>query len=207
MNKTVFTAVVLFIVLGVLIYMKENKEVSYEPLKKDGVILAFGDSLTYGFGAHEGFSYPAILEKKSGYRVINAGVPGEESGEGLMRLPHLLKQRPALVILCHGGNDILRKRSKEQLKSNLTQMVSLIKQSGANVLLVGVPDFHMLGFRTLGLYKEVAHESGVIYEGEVLSRIEQDRTLKSDYVHPNEKGYEMMADAFLEILRKRKLID
>lgn len=207
MNRTTLVAILAFIVLGTLIYFKESKDVPYEPLKHDAVILAFGDSLTYGFGAPIDYSYPALFEKKTGYHVINAGIPGEESSEGLKRLKGLLKQRPALVILCHGGNDILRKRSLIQLKSNLIQMVNLIKQSGAKVLLVGVPDFHTLGFHTLGLYKEVAKETGVMYEGKVLSRIEVHRELKSDYVHPNEKGYEMMADAFIEVLKDKKIID
>ncbi|WP_345979869.1 arylesterase [Sulfurimonas sp. HSL3-2] len=201
MNKTTLGALLLFLVFGVLTYIKESRGVPNEPLKKDRVILAFGDSLTYGYGAPIDYSYPAEFEKKTGYHIINAGIPGEESAEGLKRLPQFLKQRPALVILCHGGNDILRKRSHEQLKNNLIKMVNLIKRSGAKVLLVGVPDFHVLGFKTLGLYKEVAKETGVMYEGKILSQIELHRELKSDYVHPNEKGYEMMADAFIEVLQ------
>ncbi|WP_345992826.1 arylesterase [Sulfurimonas sp. HSL-1716] len=188
--------------------MKESRNhLTYPPLKNNAVVLAFGDSLTYGFGAPIDFSYPAVLEKKTGLHVINAGIPGEESREGLMRLKGLLKKKPDLVILCHGGNDILRKRSLAELKSNLLQMIKLIKQSGAVVMLVGVPDFHMLGFRTLPLYKEVAKETGVIYEDKILTRIELHREFKSDYVHPNEKGYAMMADAFIEVLKENKLID
>ncbi|MBU0631262.1 arylesterase [bacterium] len=207
MNKTTLVAMLLFLVLGITTYMKESKkDLSYAPLANGAVVLAFGDSLTYGKGAPIDYSYPAIFEKKTGLYVINAGIPGEDSSTGLKRLPELLKQKPALVILCHGGNDILRRQSLIQLKSNLTQMVKLIKQSGAQVLLVGVPDFHTLGFHTLGLYKEVAKENKILYEGKVLSHIEVNRALKSDYVHPNEKGYEMMADTFIEILQDNKII-
>lgn len=168
--------------------------------KEIKVILAFGDSLTKGFGVESEFSYPSQLQKKSGIRVINAGVNGEPSGAGLLRLEELLKEKPDVVILCHGANDILRNLSAVKLKENLLSMIKLIKQSGAEVLLVGVPGFR-LDLKTHPLYKEVAKESGVMYEDKILTKIERDRTLKSDQVHPNEKGYEMMADTFRKMLR------
>ncbi len=165
-------------------------------LGKDTVVLAFGDSITYGYGVKQSASYPAILAKKTGLHVINAGVSGEVSSEALLRLPELLKTKPDIVILCHGGNDILRKLSRENLKNNLLSMINIIKQSGAEVLLVGVPDFGLFGLKTAVLYTEIADETGVIYEKDILSVVESDRRFKSDHIHPNEKGYEMMADAF-----------
>jgi acyl-CoA thioesterase I len=176
------------------------------PLDKDSVVLAFGDSLTHGFGASGSTSYPAYLQQKSGLKVINAGINGEVSEEGLLRLPTYLQQKPDLVILCHGGNDILQKLPHEDLKKNLTQMVRLIKDSGAEVILVAVPDFHIFGFGTLSLYDEVADEEGILLEDDVLTHIELNRALKSDYVHPNAKGYEKMADAFMKILKDYRFI-
>ncbi|WP_294966331.1 GDSL-type esterase/lipase family protein [Sulfurimonas sp.] len=169
-------------------------------LDKDSVVLAFGDSLTHGFGATQDTSYPAYLQEKSGLRVINAGINGETSAEGLLRLPFLFKEKPDVVILCHGGNDILQKLSHEDLKNNLESMVRLIKESGAQVILVSVPDFNVFGFRALPLYEEIADAQDIFLEDEVLTHIELNRSLKSDYVHPNAKGYEMMADTFLKLL-------
>ena len=98
------------------------------PLDKDAIILAFGDSLTYGTGAKPDQSYPAQLEGLIKRKIINAGVPGEISSKGLLRLPHLLEShQPDLVILCHGANDILRKMNLEITKSNKT-FFNLYKQ-------------------------------------------------------------------------------
>ena len=207
MSKTVLMAIVIVLALIFTILIKESKEeLPYKTLENDSTILAFGDSLTYGFGASIDSSYPSVMQNKTGIRIINAGVNGELSYEGLKRLPKLLLHKPDLVILCHGGNDIIQNLSNEQLKINLLEMIRLIKNSGSQILLVGVPDFNIVGFNTLSVYKEVAHESGVMYEDEVLKYIELHRALKSDYIHPNEKGYEMMADTFIKLLKKYKVI-
>ncbi|MDO9267202.1 MAG: GDSL-type esterase/lipase family protein, partial [Sulfurimonas sp.] len=142
MNKVKLIAALAVIVLIFLVATRESKSnLSYIELKRDATILAFGDSITYGYGVMQKDSYPSQLQKKTGLRVINAGISGEESLEGLQRLSTLLVNKPDLVILCHGGNDILRKRSDEKLKTNLIEMINLIKKSGAKVLLVGVPNF------------------------------------------------------------------
>ncbi|MFT7004644.1 MAG: acyl-CoA thioesterase-1 [Sulfurimonas sp.] len=207
MNKITLAAILLFSTLAIIIYMKESTEdLSKNTLKKEAVILAFGDSLTYGYGVSKSFSYPARLELKTGLKVINAGVSGEVSSEGLVRLSEMLEQKPDLVILCHGANDIMRKLSLEELKSNLIKMIRLIKASGAKVILVAAPDFKIFGFATFGLYNEVADEEDVILENNILTHIELDRTLKSDYVHPNEKGYDLMAETFLDILKNNQFL-
>ena len=200
MNKLLFIAI--FISIIFLVVMKNKGSVEEDIVLKEGsVILAFGDSLTNGFGAGYESSYPKYIERKIGLKVINAGIDGEFSSEGLSRLPELLEHKPDLVILCHGGNDILNKLSAKELKENLLAMVTLIKNSGAKVLLVGVPNFSLFSFDTHEIYSEVADESDILLEDEVLTKIELDRSLKSDYVHPNEKGYEMMADTFIEVLK------
>ncbi len=170
------------------------------PLPKDAVVLAFGDSLTRGTGARDEESYPAVLARLIGRRVINAGIPGEESGEGLRRLPALLaRYEPDLVIVCHGGNDILRRRDPEVTKANLRRMLALVRESGAQAVLVGVPAPGLF-LSAAPFYEALAAETGVPFEGEALAEILDDNRLKSDAVHPNGTGYRRLAEALAKRL-------
>ena len=90
------------------------------PLGRSAVVLAFGDSLTRGTGAGDNEGYPERLTALIGREVINEGVPGELSRAGLARLPGVLDRvQPALIILCHAGNDMLRKRSLETARQRM----------------------------------------------------------------------------------------
>lgn len=206
MNSTRLTALFITFLLLLFFLFRPEKPVDTQRLENDAVVLAFGDSLTYGYGAVEQ-SYPKQLQTLIGRKVINAGISGEVSTSGLKRLPKLLEAyRPALVILCHGGNDILRRSSKEKLRSNLNAMIRLCIESGAQVLLVGVPGFGLLGLETVPLYEEIAKEQGVLYEGGILEKIENDPALKSDQIHPNRLGYRQMAEAFAGVLNDSGLL-
>jgi acyl-CoA thioesterase-1 len=109
-------------------------------LANHAVILAYGDSLTYGTGAKPTESYPAILEQMVGRQVVSSGVPGEVTAEGLSRLQGVLeREKPALLIICHGGNDLLRHMDQKQAADNIRTMVRFAKKRGAAVVLVAVP--------------------------------------------------------------------
>jgi acyl-CoA thioesterase-1 len=124
----------------VLLLADCGKEVALPSLPPDAVILAFGDSLTEGTGAGSEENYPAVLEALTGRRVVNAGKRGEESDAGLARLPGVMARvKPDLVILEHGGNDILRGRDLKRTEENLKQMVLLVQGEGASVVLLGIP--------------------------------------------------------------------
>jgi acyl-CoA thioesterase I len=107
------------------------------------VIVAFGDSLTAGFGADPGDSYPDYLEKElnaKGYRyqVINAGISGNTTKDGVDRLEDALRLKPALVIVAFGGNDGLRGLPITSTRENLELIVSTVLNSGAKVVLGGI---------------------------------------------------------------------
>src|SRR5690606_9459603 len=169
-------------------------------LAEDAVILAFGDSLTRGTGAGAGEDYPSVLAALSGRRVINAGVPGEVSRDGLRRLPALLeKHEPALLLLCHGGNDLLQRLDPEETAANLERMVRMAGERGIAVLLVGVPEPGLL-LSDADYYEAVAEATGAVYAGDVIARVLGDASLKSDPVHPNGAGYRQVAEALHDVL-------
>jgi lysophospholipase L1-like esterase len=172
------------------------------PLPADAVLLAFGDSLTYGTGANEEESYPAQLSRVTGRRVVREGVPGEVSEAGLARLPAVLDEhRPRLLLLCHGGNDFLHRLPREKAADNVRAMIRLAKARGIDVLLIGTPE---PGFTVTpaAFYADIAKEFRIPYEGDVLGKILKDGGLKADQVHPNAKGYLLMAERVAELLRK-----
>jgi len=172
------------------------------PLAADAVVLAFGDSLTYGTGASAAESYPAQLERLIGRTVVNAGVPGEASTQALARLPHALDEhRPQLLVLCTGGNDFLRNLGKAQAAANVQTMVAVAKQRGIDVLLVGTPE-KGLTVTPPAFYAEIAAQSRIPYEDGVIGEILRNSELKSDTVHPNARGYRLIAERVAALLRK-----
>ena len=179
-----------------------GQKLKLPPLAPDAVLLAFGDSLTYGTGANEDESYPAQLARLTGRRVVREGVPGEVSAAGLARLAAMLDEhRPRLLLLCHGGNDFLRRMPKEQAAENVRAMIRLAKSRGVEVVLIGTPE---PGFTVVppAFYGEIAKEFRIPYESDVLGKILRDGALKADQVHPNAKGYLLMAERVAELLRK-----
>ena len=171
-------------------------------LPGDAVILAFGNSLTRGTGAAEEESYPAVLETLIGRRVVNAGVPGETTGEGLRRLPGVLEEvAPDLVILCEGGNDFLRGVPIETVKANLSAMIELVARSGAQAVLVAVPR-PGLWARPPPLYRDLAGTFRIPLEEDVLRHVLTAPRLKSDPIHPNAAGYREIARALAGLLRR-----
>ena len=168
----------------------------------DEVIVAFGDSLTYGTGASESESYPAILAQLIERKVVRAGVPGEITEQGLARLPEVIEEhRPVLMIVCLGGNDMLRKVADAQIRANLSEIIRTIKGQGISVMLVGVPK-PALVTSAAAFYAEVAQEFDIPYEGAIVTDVLYQRELKSDPIHPNAKGYRMMAEAIAKLLKK-----
>lgn len=184
----------------------DGKTPTVAPLGGQATVLAFGDSLTFGTGAEAGASYPARLEALIGRRVVNAGVPGELSGQGMSRLPTLLdRHRPDLLVLCHGGNDLLRRTGEEKTAANIRAMVEMARERGIDVVLVGVPRPGLV-LEAPGFYEEIAGEFLAPYEGEILSAILAERSLKSDRFHPNAEGYRKLAQAIAALLKKARAL-
>lgn len=166
------------------------------------VIVAFGDSLTFGTGAAEAESYPAVLASLVGRPVVRSGVPGEVTAQGLARLPEVIEEhQPRLMIVCLGGNDMLRKVGEAEIRSNLKTIIRTIKERGIAVVLIGVPKPALLT-GAAEFYAEIAKEFGIPYEGKVVTSILYSPDMKADPIHPNAKGYRRMAEAVAGLLRK-----
>lgn len=173
-----------------------------EHLPTDAVVLAFGDSLTFGTGASEDESYPAQLERMIGRRVVRAGVPGEVTAQALARLPEALDEHaPRLLLLCIGGNDFLRRLGNEQAERNVRAMVKLARTRGIGVLLIGTPE---PGFSVSppAFYAGIAAEYRVPYEGAIIGEVLKDRSLKADPIHPNARGYKLIAERLADTLKQ-----
>jgi lysophospholipase L1-like esterase len=173
-----------------------------ERLPADAVLLAFGDSLTFGTGAADEESYPAQLERLIGRRVVRAGVPGEVTAQALERLPGVLDEHaPRLLLLCIGGNDFLRRLGNQQAERNVREMVKLARSRGVAVLLIGTPE---PGFTVSppAFYAGIADEFRVPYESSIIGEVLKDRALKADPIHPNARGYRMIAERLAEHLKQ-----
>ncbi|MDH3791375.1 MAG: GDSL-type esterase/lipase family protein, partial [Rhodospirillales bacterium] len=132
-----------------------------------------------------------------------AGVPGEVSARGLQRLAGALEQyRPDLLILCHGGNDILRLKDDRKTAANIRAMVELARGQGVEVVLIGVPKPGLFLSDGAGFYERIAEALDVPYAGEILAEILGSPSLKSDTIHPNAAGYRKLAEAVAALLRK-----
>lgn len=171
-------------------------------LSPHDVILAFGDSLTHGTGASEETAYPAVLATLSGHTVINAGVPGDTTATGLQRLPAVLAEyKPRLVLLCLGGNDMLRKLPEATTENTLRLLVQTIRSSGAEVVLIGVPEPKLFG-GTPEFYTRIARDMKLPLEDEVFNEVLKDNRLKADPIHANAAGYRVVAERLDAFLRK-----
>ena len=175
-------------------------------LRPNDIILAFGDSLTLGVGTEPELSYPAQLERLTGRRVINAGVSGEISRDGAKRLPVLLdRDKPQLVIICHGGNDILRHLDRQALRDNLRSMVEAARKRAVDVVMIAVPQTNLL-INDAALYYELAEELKIPLLEKTLGKLLADPQYKSDAVHLNAQGYRKLAEAVADLLANNGII-
>jgi lysophospholipase L1-like esterase len=202
MNKQLRQLFIALLASVVLLVACSSAVPQLQRLSTDAIILAFGDSLTYGYGVAPEDSYPTILAKLTQRKVVNAGLSGEISEHGLERLHDELETvNPDLVILCHAGNDLLRRMDVQQAKANLQAMINLIKQSGAQVVLVAVPKPSAL-LSPASFYQQLATDNQLPLVDGALSTILRDNSLKSDSVHPNAAGYHYLAEQIFALLQQ-----
>ena len=201
-----FIKLAIIAVLGILVfnYFNTDDTNNYDGtlvLPLNTKILAFGDSITYGSNVDSDKNYPYVLSNLLQSQVINAGVNGELTKAGLERLPKLLKKdKPQILILCEGGNDLLRSKKMSDIKENLSKMIELAQKQKIFVVLVGVPYLEYLTYQTADIYNELATQYNIPIEDKALEQILNDKSLKTDEVHPNAKGYEILSNALANLI-------
>lgn len=184
----------------------------YAAVPPGAAVLAFGDSVTYGTGAPDGADYPARLSVLSGWRIHNAGVPGDTADRARERIAEELQEhRPALVILEIGGNDFLRRRAMSAVKEDIRAMIRAVRAAKAQPVLVAVPAPDVMGAALGGLddapiYAELAEEEGVPLVEEVLADVLSEPALRADSIHPNAAGYRKLAEGIADALGRDGLL-
>lgn len=169
-------------------------------------VLALGDSLTYGYGASPAESYPAQLQKLTGWDIINGGISGDTSAQALSRLPALLQRQPKLVIIGIGGNDFLRKLPEAETRNNIAETIESVQKENIPAVLVGVP--HLSVGALFGhlsdhpLYQELAKQYKIPFFEGAWSEILSDEKLKSDQIHANAAGYKVFAEKLEKFLQE-----
>ncbi len=202
-NESYMKYIIPIIITIILLFSFTKKDITIQPLAPQATILAFGDSLTFGYNVKQEKNYPTLLSHLSGYKVVNAGIPAETSADGLKRLPKLLEDNSIkLIILFFGGNDIIQNVSMKNLKTNLKTMIGMAKEKKIDVLLISVPNLNLFGLSPLELYEDIANEEHIPLLRGMLAEILENPSLKSDQIHPNALGYKIMGEKIYEKLKE-----
>jgi acyl-CoA thioesterase-1 len=181
-----------------------------QPADERPVIAAFGDSLSAGFGAEPGKSFPDFVQKlidQEGYRyrIFNAGVSGDTTSDGVERMPEVLALSPTIVILEFGGNDGLRGLPVTTTKANLAQMIEGLQKSGAKVLLAGMTLPRNYGPDYIASFDKVYVELAAQYK---IARIPflldgvggVPKLMQQDSIHPTAQGNAIVAKTVFRYL-------
>jgi acyl-CoA thioesterase-1 len=204
MKYVLIIVLVILSSVGVFFYNKDtrssaiNKQV--QETGKSFKIVAFGDSLTAGYGVKLEESYPAILEKilqknNPNIEIINMGVSGETTTGGLARVDFVISQKPDLVLLGLGANDMLRSTSPDVAKANLEKMILAFKEKNIPVVLLGMEAQITSGFaykkKFDAMYADLAKKHDVVIVPYFLKNVVLVKDLNiADGIHPNREGYE-----------------
>lgn len=163
-------------------------------------VIVFGDSLVEGVGASPGHDVVSVLSERLGVPIVNAGRRGDTAPAALARLDQdVLARNPRVVIVLLGGNDFLRRVPRETTFGALATIVARIRERGAAVVIVGV-SLGLITDQYSDDYEALARQTGSALVPDVLGGILGHGDLMSDQVHPNDRGYAMVADRIEPVL-------
>ncbi len=160
--------------------------------KLEKTIVCFGDSLTHGTGASNGETYPYFLQKFTNLTVVNAGVHGDTSQQGLDRIDEIFQFKPFMVLIEFGANDFFKKIPTAVTKKNIESIVDKIQASGATAVILCTEDNQLPELRRILV--EISNDKNAPIVSGILNEIWTDRTLFADDLHPNSAGYKIVAE-------------
>lgn len=202
MNKNVWYGVGAIIVLVILFFVLSGGDSVKNYPSKGMDIVAFGDSLVQGVGASsEQTNLVSLLSKKIGKPIVNLGVSGDTTRDGLARLSQLDRYKPKIVILLLGGNDYLKKVPEDETFSNLEKIIENIQSRGSIVLLLGIRG-GLLTDRFDGRFEDLAEKTDSAFVSNVLSGLLTRDEYMADSIHPNDLGYQKITDRVYPVLNK-----
>jgi len=206
-NKKNFL-VVLVLVLGITACATTGDSASGSTSGKE-TIVCLGDSITAGYGAtvvgkdDKSKSWPAFLQNKVNIPVINAGVSGDTTAQGLARVKRdVLSKNPRIVIIGLGGNDLFQRIPLVTTKNNLQKIIDMVNDGNRKIYLVdSFPDVNEYNEQYHIMYNTLASSNNIELIVDEFDGVNGIRNYMSDELHPNAKGYEIMAENFFNVLK------
>ncbi len=197
----------LLIIISLLMQVAAcGRDAYFKAMPAHARVVILGDSLTYGTGANAGEDYPSILASKTGWHIVNAGVPGNTSANGLEHLPAILAEdKIDLLIVELGGNDFIHQLPVNDTAQNLKAILAQAKARKIPSLLLAIPEFSPFG-AAIGhlsdhpIYQKIAEETATPLVEDVFAEVLGNNALKSDPIHPNAEGYRAVADKLQQAL-------
>lgn len=163
-------------------------------------IVAFGDSLTAGYGVSAEQSYPALLQEMARRPVINLGVSGDTARMGADRKEEISRYNPFMVLIQFGGNDAMRGRPLSETRAATEEIVDFVQSLGAIAVIVDTGgNFKMKPYTEM--FKQIAKEKRAVFVPGIMEGIFYNPQLKSDAVHPNAKGYRLIAEKIFKKIK------
>ncbi|MDO8481677.1 MAG: GDSL-type esterase/lipase family protein [bacterium] len=199
-TKLYYIFAVLFVSAVWYFFFNSPREAGITNFPSSGTdIIAFGDSLVAGNGATSGNDFVSLLSAQIGQEIINLGVSGNTTEDGLARLSELDKYHPKVVLLLLGGNDHLKKVPIETTFKNLGEIIDNIHSRGAIVLLLGVKG-NLFGDKFAPEFEKLYEKFKTAYVSDVLDGLFGKAKFMEDSIHPNDTGNKIIAERIYPVL-------
>lgn len=202
-RRPLLVAAVLLAALAALVLWRLTSTPPVRNLSpRPGPIVVLGDSLAAGVGSKgQRNGFVTVLSQRLGVEIVNRGVPGDSTADGLKRLDaDVLALKPALVVLELGGNDFLRRMDPDRTFANLETLIRRSQDSGAAVLVLGIRG-GLLRDRRQNRFREVAERNQAAYVPDLLEGVFAHPALMADAIHPNDAGHRQIAERLDPIMR------